>query len=307
MHVLGLRGLASAAVNRGLMKGADKQLTGEPCREARYLGPIMRATGNLNTELTARIVQAKKAWCSVTLQVWHSPMSRKLLRMFFIAFVQGTPLSGLTAWVLSDAAIRRLDTCMIRLPRCLMKGKACTWRGDEADKMTDEQVLDYWQMVGCRMELGVRRLKWYQRWATRPEEFSQVLAVVFATTDVEKRKGVRRVEEGGGYSSRSTPWALQLSNDFECLGRLEEGSEWHEQIKHNPLNAFKDEEMRERLGGFDMSALRTASWSSEGPPPGYRAARQDGSSDDEEGEQHGPHYECRLEKIEDASACGDKK
>ena len=75
-------------------------------------------------------------------------------------------------------------------------------------------------------------------------------------------------------------------------GKLEEAHDWYEDIKDNPIMAFKSAERREQLAAFDMSALRAASWSVEVPPPGVVEQYEGDSEESGEEIAAGPYYEC---------------
>ena len=60
----------------------------------------------------------------VSSRVWNAPLPKRLLRVLFMAFVQGTLYSGLEALVLEDRRYKKLDKVLVGLLRKLCKGKA---------------------------------------------------------------------------------------------------------------------------------------------------------------------------------------
>eukprot|EP00959_Pyramimonas_sp_CCMP1952_P169020 3530892-Pyramimonas_sp.AAC.1 len=89
----------------------------------------------------------------------ESPKAWK--RVIFIGLVQGSLLSGLQPFILSDKQHTLLDKHLARLGRTAMMGAACTHAledDDHARSLATREVLDYWGITDCFTELLARRL-----------------------------------------------------------------------------------------------------------------------------------------------------
>ncbi len=91
-------------------------------------------------------------------------------------------LSGLEAFVISEAYCARLDSVIAQVARRRLRGKAVT--RDEAgcivSGLSNLDVLRYWRIRTASTELVIRRLKWLQAMALHPEAHHLVLCAFFA-------------------------------------------------------------------------------------------------------------------------------
>lgn len=227
-------------------------------REARYLGPILGQAGRIATELHKREQAARHGWMSLG-KVWFKPMPRRLLRMLFLAFVQGAMLTGMTAFTLTQVQCSRMDTVLCKWMRAMMKGKAhSTDQHGRHTTMTNTKVMQHWKVATCKTELTVRRLRMYQQWARNPQDHRQVIASVFGQTVHEQSKGVERLSARGQLVEASTPWARQLAEDFRTISEHDAAIEWYEVMKGDLLACFREGECRDMFLMIDVGILRAA-------------------------------------------------
>ena len=93
-------------------------------------------------------------------------------------------MTGLEAFVLSDRQCGIIDAAIASASRAAIKGKSLSRdaEGKVVNNMTNEQVLNYWDMATTKTELRVRRLKWLQTMAEHP--IDNVMPLAALTTSV---------------------------------------------------------------------------------------------------------------------------
>ena len=138
-----------------------------------------------------------------------------------IGFGQGALLSGLESFVLSPTDCRRLDSTLAAMGRIAMMGAATCWTGPHPTSLSNVAVLAHWKLLGCEMEMKIRRLRMYQSWALDPQHHCQVLCCLFGVAAFDRD---RPPLENGQPTSYASPWVLQLYKDFVwAAGELEVG------------------------------------------------------------------------------------
>eukprot|EP00959_Pyramimonas_sp_CCMP1952_P387142 8113342-Pyramimonas_sp.AAC.1 len=68
-----------------------------------------------------------------------------------------------------------------------------------------------WELVPCETELRIRRLVWYQSWASRTRVRASVLAVLFGALVLEVAE--KRPCTVDGLSQFASPWAKRIQDD----------------------------------------------------------------------------------------------
>ena len=112
--------LRSAVENRKLQ---ELVTSGEVAAATRHLGGQYCRTGSNGEEIKKRLAQISAVWCEFG-GFWTSDAPFAAKRMAFIGSVQGAALSGLTSYVLTTAEKGKLDTKLVRMLRCMMRGRA---------------------------------------------------------------------------------------------------------------------------------------------------------------------------------------
>lgn len=117
---VGAHGAVPSFCRRPLIEGiVDK--------EGRYLGPIGDMSQCPTTEVRARAAAGRRGW-RILGSAWFEPLGHRAHRTLFLAFVQGALLSGMTSFVMTESAERRLDRVSGSPPsssvsrRCLRQG-----------------------------------------------------------------------------------------------------------------------------------------------------------------------------------------
>ena len=125
------------------------------------LGSTISATGSASAEIAARLAAVRKAKYQ-SRRMWAAPgIPWKLRRIAIISHVQGTALSGLESFVVSDRQASSLDSAIAQVGREALQGKACKRdaEGKVESSMTNRQILHYWDIASSATELRIRRLK----------------------------------------------------------------------------------------------------------------------------------------------------
>ena len=98
-----------------------------------------------------------------------------------ICKVQATLLSGVDCFVLTKSEIAVLDRKLMKYDRIAMRGKAhkCVIQGYGSVKhviISNFEVLRYWRLVPCGLELVVKRLTRLRAWSLDPAWHVQVIS-----------------------------------------------------------------------------------------------------------------------------------
>lgn len=133
------------------------------------------------------------------------------MRFFVLGLLVGVLYSGIEAMFLEERHYRRLDKTLLRSLRCIDDWR----RRAPPPEHTPPSRLTWhsWNMAPAAVEISKRRLKMYQRWASKPKYYGQVLAAIFSDAKVDQRLGVARMQDGR-VGARSTPWARQMQDDL---------------------------------------------------------------------------------------------
>eukprot|EP00959_Pyramimonas_sp_CCMP1952_P254245 5311301-Pyramimonas_sp.AAC.1 len=62
--------------------------------------------------------------------------------------------------------------------RAALKGAAKRIENEHIRSWSTGELLGYWKLAPADIEMLVRRLRWYQGWAKRPEQHSQELGAL---------------------------------------------------------------------------------------------------------------------------------
>jgi hypothetical protein len=80
--------------------------------------------------------------------------------------------------------------------------------------MCSLEILASWEFVQCEMELRIRRLGWYQSWASRTRVHACVVAMLFGALVFEPAEMRPCAEEG--LSQFASPWAERIQDDVRA-------------------------------------------------------------------------------------------
>ena len=150
----------------------------------RSLGAILASDASAHAELEVRISAVQRAYYKRG-RIWVSPgVPWKLRRLTLLCDIQGTALSGLEAFCLSDFQCSRLDSSIATVARISMRGKAASRNkeGLVTSSLSNLEVLRHWKIATTSTELCIRMLKWYQKMAACPDDHVLVTAAMFGTT-----------------------------------------------------------------------------------------------------------------------------
>ena len=132
-------------------------------------------------------------------------------------------LSALTAFVIPPVLAKRMDIVLMGMLRSMLKGKACTTKDGKKEKWSDAKDWRHWGLVPTAVELSVRRICMYQRWAAKPGEFKQVLASVFGDSAIDEMEDKKRITEWGDITVHATPGAKQFRDDMKIVSLTADG------------------------------------------------------------------------------------
>ena len=178
---------------------------------ARYLGPHITPSQSSTYELPRRLEAASCAFYSMG-RFWSLKTPHRWKRTVFIGLVVNSLYSALEAFILSERQENRLDAHLARLLRVAMCGEATTWHADgSATTMSAAAVLRHWRIPSSSRELLVRRLRWYQTWAARPQHHAQLLAALFGQLPCDL--GPPPCSESG-LTEEASPWTTRVGQDI---------------------------------------------------------------------------------------------
>ena len=93
---------------------------------------------------------------------------------------------------MSPGDLQKIEAVPIGMLRSMMKGEACQRTGSAVSvaghwiSKPNEEVLKYWRFPPLKVELKVRRLKWFQAMVRNPEGHAQVIAALFGDLEIEQ-------------------------------------------------------------------------------------------------------------------------
>ena len=137
--------------------------------------------------------------------------------MLAIGLLQNTLLSAMTAYVLPSPLLLRMDKAFVKLLRYMM---LCRQKGDSTGRRISMQaVYLFWKIPSVVVELRVRRIKQYQRWALSPSNHVVELAAMLGSTKHDDNHTKVRLGNDFRVTADSTPWAKQCLEDLAFLGK----------------------------------------------------------------------------------------
>ena len=235
----------------------------------KYLGGLSHYSGGNSAEISARIQAAKTGWCCMG-KFWSKPSTAKRpVLSIFKCHVHSRLMSGLEARVLLQGELVKLDRTVLTYGRKLMRGEACVKITAE-DGSTQYHALpsiNVWrflQLAPVRVELQIRRLRYWQSVARRPHLHAAVLAAVFGKLVFETRP---TTDDTGRLTPRSNPWARLFQEDLEALGGCDDGRDLVAELDGRVLVAFSL--LRDAFVAIDCSVLRRQFLSVAIPPPEF--------------------------------------
>ena len=176
--------------------------------------------------------------------IWfNKELNLRLRRLFFVALVYNSLISALEAFVLSDSEHDRLTKFLVSRSRALLMGKAHTYDADE-DKhqaWTNAEVLKRCGLLPTHLELQLRRLKWLQALARKPEQGGALLAAWFGQADWDKK-------------DTNNPWVQQFIQDIQVLHQCE--FQHIDEIVEQPTILFTKISVRQAFLELDITELR---------------------------------------------------
>eukprot|EP00959_Pyramimonas_sp_CCMP1952_P063797 1332745-Pyramimonas_sp.AAC.1 len=111
----------------------------------------MRGSNATELEFPTRAIHA--GW-PVTGLFWHERGLRRLKRELFLGKVVESGIAGLEAFALSPTGYQRIDSCVVKYVRALMRGAATTHEGPRTRSLRNPEVLYRWRILSCRGELA---------------------------------------------------------------------------------------------------------------------------------------------------------
>ena len=105
--------------------------------------------------------------------------------------------------------------------------------------MTTGEVLLHWRLLPCAVEARVRRIGWYQKIASEPENHVHILCALFGTAKFERSTpGLTALQDDFTLGPGANPWAKQFSCDMAALAVLCEGQALLEQLGQQLARVF---------------------------------------------------------------------
>ena len=192
------------------------------CSHQRHLGGLYNGAGACHQEVTRRIAAANVGWKELR-GLWWSAAPRGTKRMCYLSRVVGALVSGLTSYLLSPSALRRLETSHSKKVRALMRGRACTIVDGVAHALPTRQVLQRFRVVPIALVLLLARIKRYQAWARSPTTHQHVLTILLGSLPLEPQP---TLDDDGRLGAAANPFARRLADDLQHLAELDDHTEW---------------------------------------------------------------------------------
>lgn len=245
---------------------AGEVLPGKTCVAARYLGSLHHFRNNDSAEIDNRVQKADIGWYAMG-QLWfRQGLRRTALVLIFKGMVYSTLMSGLEALCLSHTHVDRLDKYILKRGRKLMHGAAChkfsTEAGTKYKALPSLEIWRFLYMVPARIELRIRRLKFWQNAAKFPEKYSLLFACLFGQFDFEQHCSI---DGSGKPTATANPWLRQFATDIDALGELDSGTFLASQVQGRVLLIFST--FREDFLRIDVTEFRAKFLGHEIPPP----------------------------------------
>ena len=238
---------------------------------SRILGSMANSFFQLGPERAARIAATRLAFRRMGGFWYQKGVPWATRRLVFITRVQGTALSGLTAFPVGEADCNALDKVLLALARSAMRGKALKRTKAGVRSIPASEVWRYWRLAPTWVELRIRRLAWYKKMAAQPEQHVQEIIALTGKANFEE---VGQLDAEGRPSEKASPWCRQMARDLQELEVLEAAEPLVKALEGRILPIFVDEEWKQDFLAIDLKEMRAQLWQSKVPPPGS-AARKD--------------------------------
>jgi hypothetical protein len=270
VSILSLAGNGSRSAIRDIATGHIKPAF-KCTLVTKSLGAMVSHDGSSHHEVACRVRAAQKATFRRGSMWSQEHVPWRLRRIMLLGEVQGSALSGMEAFVLTDRQYASLDTAIVKTARMAMHGKAVKRDANGLVKkgMSNLQVLQHWRIATCATELAVRRLRWLQSMAEFPGDHYQVVAAIVGTCRGELADNIEPGVLDGAITPSATPWAQQAKMDLLRLRELDDGAEIIEDCQGKLFNILKEPDLVERFCQVDVGALRAREWSIGIAPPGF--------------------------------------
>lgn len=277
--ILGYRGVGSYQATRKRQRQGIVCPYGEVVRQARYLGYQFNGAGDPSDDINMRIRAGNIAWSRAKALWRRSELPFAVIRILFLALVQNTFLTGLEIWVIHPSQLERITRAITKKLRYLLavRWRRQEWGGEAA--LPGAAIRSTWRVATAETEVRIRRLRMYQSWAKRPEQFVQPITAVFGTLRIDKARGLLRCDpDDDGLGPTPTPWALQLVQDLLHLDAVDSLHPWLQDVVLHPLRLFIVNAVREVFVAIDVTVLRAKEWTMCIPPADYFPEPKDDAS-----------------------------
>ena len=208
--------MSSQVANRRLQ---ELVVDGEVAANTRHLGgQYCRSKGSNNSEIEKRIAQVNAAWCEMG-GFWTSEAPFVATRCAFIGSIQGAANSRLPSYVLTEGERRKLDSKLVGVLRCMMKGAAYDQSANRS--MSNCQVYSHWRLLPIELELVVREVKWLQKIVRGGPAHEQLIGELFGRLKVGGLPLYAALGVGGKLEPRASPYAKRMVCNLDHFRELE--------------------------------------------------------------------------------------
>ena len=218
-----------------------------------YLGPQLDWHGHNGIEIQRRVSAATAAFYAFR-RLWHSCIPLKFKALAFRSVVVSVLLSGLISLAITPAEYHKLSTCLYKLLRKLLGGKACQKGEHEGDKtcksLSNRAVNSLVGIASPLTELRVERLKFFQGVVAEPHLHELYLTAVFGHFSFEDKK-LDHTRAGLTHD-----WTTQLIADIDALDVIEDAQYLVSEYQGEPLRVIMCHELREQFCKVDVGQLR---------------------------------------------------
>ena len=189
--------------------------------------------------------------------------------MFKSCVVNGL-LSGLVALAPSQTQLGKLNACLAGLARKSVRGDGTRKSEGRHQGRTNLEVLQMLRTQPASVQLQTRRLKWWQRICSRPQEYELLLLVFFGNADFEEDPVF---DDLGFVVGKPHAMLKQLCKDLKELHKYDILCEYETILQEQPCMVVVHSEIRKQFVAADVSVLQAASSTSGSshcvPPPGF--------------------------------------
>ena len=172
--------LLGPEANKHLAREVKDKALGVVQQPARHLGGQYSYNQSNHKELRIRLTAMKKGRTNLG-QFWHSAALWVLKSARSIMQILKARLSSLGSYMLRDSELRRIDSQLVKLLRCLVRGEFCDKPELRRDgyhrRPANRKVFRTWRALPTKGELAVTGVRWQQMVANR-KNHSQLVAAV---------------------------------------------------------------------------------------------------------------------------------